>query len=78
MTVPEAAVDENNAIEFFKNHIRATRKVFAVQAKTEASSVKVLAKQNFRLGIFALNARHHSGSDFRTYDVHHQICPADR
>lgn len=77
MAVPEAAVNENNAIEFFENHIGPTRKVFAVQAETEASRVEVLSKQDFRLGIFALYAGHHSGSDFRTYDVHHQIRPAD-
>jgi hypothetical protein len=77
VTVPEAAVHEDNGAVLRQNHIRLSRQVFSVQAVSVPKSVKDRANSHFGSGIPAFYRSHISAALFRTMNVDHdQAAPA--
>jgi hypothetical protein len=57
--MPETTVNENDAFVFWKDNIGFSRKVFAIQAKTEAGGMKCGSKGQFRKSPFRSDLAHH-------------------
>jgi len=76
VTVPEAAVHENNGAVFRENNIGLTRQVFSVKAVSVPKSVKDRANPHLGIGIPAFYRSHVSAALFRTMNVcHDQAIP---
>lgn len=58
MTVPKAAMDEDDRLKFRKDNVRATREVFGVNAKTVPHFMKERTDEDFGLRVLAPNAGH--------------------
>ncbi len=70
MSVPEAAVDENDCAVFAQDNIRRTGQPFHVFAVTVAPGEQVAAHNPFRFRVFAPYFRHDGGTLFLAPDVH--------
>lgn len=71
MTVPEAAVHEDDGAVFRENNIWLSRQIFSVKAVSVSKSVKDRANSHFRFGIPTSYRSHISTALFRTMNVRH-------
>ena len=58
VTVPEAAVDEDDCLVFAQYNVGGTRQAFDVYAVAVAVGVQITAHNHFGLCVLALDARH--------------------
>ena len=76
MTVPVAAVDEDDRLALREDDIRTTGELLvsrSVNGETEAPPMEHRAKQEFRLGVLARDAGHHPASFLFVKDVRHSV-----
>lgn len=71
MLVPKTTVNKDDGAIFWKDNIRLSRKVFAMQAKPIAHSVKQRTDKQLRPGIARSDARHDPTSFFAGKYVSH-------
>ena len=64
VSMPEAPMDKNHGIVFWKNYIRFARQFILVQSETEAGFMQQCSYKNFGLCIIALNPAHVPASFF--------------
>lgn len=58
MSVPEAAMNEDDSLVFSKDDVRPARKVPHMKAESIARCMKELPQKDFRLGVFAPDPGH--------------------
>ena len=78
VTVPEAAVHEDDGAVFRENNIRLSRQVFSVKAVSVSKGVKDRADPHFRLGIPALYRSHVPAALFRAVNIGHDQATPER
>jgi len=69
MPVPETTIDEYHSIEFRKNHIRFSCKIFAVQSKTITSFVESTSYDEFWLRVLPFNRSHVLAARFGAVNI---------
>lgn len=75
MTVPPAAVNENDLSVTRKDDIRTSRKIRSVEAKPIAQAMHQSSNRNFGCGIVLAYARHAVGSLLRCKHIHDKLSP---
>jgi hypothetical protein len=58
VTMPEAAVNEDDSSTTWKDEIRAARQIPSMETETEAARVKAPTQEQFRLRVGAADAAH--------------------
>jgi len=72
MSVPEAAVDEDNGLVFAQDDIGFTRQIFAMQAEAVAGAVEHGADEEFGLCILSANLAHQLRALFWCQTIHNR------
>lgn len=75
MGMPEAAMHEQDDPPAGQDHVRISRKILSMQAKTEAGLEKCLADDDLGFGVPCTNAGHHPASRCRVDDICHDLAP---
>jgi len=78
VTVPEAAVHENNGAVFRHNNIGFSRQVFSVKAVSVSEGMKDRANPHFGLCIPALYRSHVPAALFRAVNIRHDQATPER
>lgn len=73
MTVPEAAVDENDSAVSWKNDVWPAGQLLGVEPEAEPLPVQGAADQPLRSSIRASDAAHHAAACGRINDVSHGL-----
>ena len=71
VTVPEAAVDEDNGAVFAQYYVGGTGQAFDVYAVAVAVGVQIMSHDQLGLGILALDTRHALMPLFSSHSVCH-------
>jgi hypothetical protein len=71
MLMPKTAVNENNRPETRKHHVRRTRKILPVEAKTKAETVRYASDLDLWSGVAVADPRHQSGPCFACQPIAH-------
>jgi hypothetical protein len=71
VSVPKAAVHEDDAAAGGENQIGTARQVAAMESVAETQAVDHTADSHFGLGVFAPNAAHHGAALGRSENVHY-------
>jgi hypothetical protein len=66
--MPKTPVDENGGVPFWKDQIRFSGQL-GMKSEPETLCMEKFAQKDFRLCVFAANARHHPASHFGRYDI---------
>ncbi|TCT29605.1 hypothetical protein EDC90_10512 [Martelella mediterranea] len=69
MAMPEASVDEDDRMVFWKNQIRPAGQCAIIKAITETACVKTFPDDQFRLCVFAAYRSHVAAARFSVMDV---------
>ncbi len=69
MSMPEAAVDKDDAPELRQDYVRVPWEQLVVQPKAEASRVKISSDGKLWTGVLPLDAAHHARAGFGINDV---------
>ena len=72
MSVPETAMNKNNAFVFRQNNVRLSGQVFPVQPEPVSEDMKSTANRNFRLRVSRTDSGHVPASLFFAQDISHQ------
>lgn len=70
VSVPEAAVDEDDGFVLRQDNVGMTGQCFRVEAEAEAAAVEPFADDELGLRVFGADAGHDSASDGFRYGVH--------
>ena len=76
MAMPEASVDEYNALEPWKDEIRFPRQVTRMKPVPQPQTVQRPAKGHLGFGVLPLYAGHDPGSDLGIDDIGHASGPS--
>lgn len=72
VTVPEAAMHENDRPKFGKEEVRPTREVQRMQPKPKTACMQLTPQHRFGLGVLSSNSGHHPGSGFLVDNISHR------
>src|SRR4051794_28434835 len=68
--MPEAAMDEDDGLEFREDDVGGAGEATRVQAETEAEAVEGPAQEQLGTGVLGMNAGHDAGAGGARYGVH--------